>query len=178
MKRNLKISIIGLFIIMTFFSSFLTVNAASKTAEKTERFYGIHTTYGASIWGVNFEITAQYNNSGMPYTVNNLFVAATMRPKHTYGVGEVIIAGVDETVDYGTTVSRLIRPTVNPFWQNHGAIVSPGTHVYYSYNGNPNKSFYYSLMEEGTFTFAVPDTYFADPNAELILSVATPKRIA
>ena len=153
----------------------MTAQATTKTASKTARFYGIHTTYGSSVWGVNFNISVIYDKTGLPYRITNLSTYATMNPIHTFGAGEVIVAGINETVDYAASTSRDIEPIRSPFWSVQSLISPPGTHVYYSYYGTLNKSFYYELDEEGDFTFSVPDTYFAVPNTSLNLSIVTPK---
>lgn len=109
------------------------------------------------------------------YTATRVSTSATMNPKHSYGVGDVIVAGLDESVDFGTPVQRRIRPTTSSSWKIQDLISPVGTKVYYSYYANINKSFRNEFKEEGGFTFAVPDVYFASPNFTLNLSVSGPR---
>ena len=54
-------------------------------------------------------------------------------------------------------------------------ILPTGTKKYYAYTGSPNKDFRYEFKEDGAFKFAVPNVYFAWPNASLTISVSGPK---
>ena len=149
-------------------------SAATKKLEETKRFYGVHTSYGASTWGVNFKIELTYNNSSSTYTAKSISTCATMYPQHTYGVGDVIIAGIEEQADYGTKIDRKIRPTTSSFWTYQPLYVNTGTKVYFSYKGTLNKDFRYVMDETGEFTFSVPDTYMPNPNCTVALSVQGP----
>lgn len=172
-KRTLAITMIILLLLCV---STTTANAASKKASDRHLFYGIHTDYGQSFWGIDFTINATYDNSSTnQYIAQTVTTTATINPQHTFGNGDIIIAGLSESVDFGSEVNRNIRPTTSSFWSVQDLIVSTGTKVYYSYKGTPNKSFRYEFREEGSFTFAVSDVYFADPNATLTLSVSGPK---
>ncbi len=171
-----KLILITVIACLVFCCFTMTANAATKTADETKIFYGIHTDYGASAWGVRFIISSIYNNTSTSvYTAQSLSTSASIYPQHTYGNGNVIIAGIKETVDFGSELNRSIRPTASSFWSVQPLYVAPGTYVYYSYNGNYTKNFSYQLKEKGEFTFSVPDVFFPSPNATLILEVSGPK---
>lgn len=56
-----------------------------------------------------------------------VYTSATMHPKHTFGEGDVIVAGFDESVDFGASTSRSIKPTKSSFWQIQNVILPTGT---------------------------------------------------
>ncbi len=85
--------------------------------------------------------------------------------------GSVTIASMKQTADSGTSVTYGIKPTASSFWSYQSLIVPTGTKNYFSYYGNMNKVFYYSLVETLYITFSVPNTYFAINNASLSLTV-------
>ena len=170
-KRMRRKLVVVLFCVALVLSLPMYASAATKKAEETKPFYGVHTSYGSSYWGVKFKIELDYTNDSSTYVAKELSTIATMYPAHTYGVGYVILAGIEEQVDYGTKVNRSIRPTTSSFWTYQPVIVNTGTKVYYSYKGTMDKDFRYVLDEVGTFTFSVPDTYMPNPNFTLTLSV-------
>lgn len=154
-----------------------TASAATttKTLKETKRFSGVHTSYGASVWGVEFTLEVDYDKTGLPYVAKQVRAIATMSPIHTYGAGDVIIAGVEETVDYGNPVTKMIKPTTSSAWSNYD-ILTNGKR-YYSLKSSINKSFYYLFQVKGDYTFAVSNVFFANPNHTMTLSVVTPKSL-
>ena len=166
MKLHLKlfkIAIVAITVLVLLCCNTIIGNAdTTKTAEENAKFYGQHSDYGASVWGVNFLISVTYDNSSTScYTAKEVYTSATMYPKHTFGEGDVIVAGFDESVDFGASTSRSIKPTKSSFWQIQNVILPTGTKKYYAYTGSPNKDFRYEFKEDGAFTFAVPNVYFA-----------------
>lgn len=172
--KRIIIAILGVFLIICACTT--TANAATKSKSEVIRFYGNHTDYGPSVWGVNFSISVSYNNNSTnQYIAEMVSTAATLFPQHHFGNGDVIIAGLKESVDFGSEINRNIKPTTSSFWEFNPLIVETGTKIYYSYKGNPNRGFRYEFKEKGEYTFAVPDVYFANQNASLTLSVGGPK---
>ena len=163
--------IIIILLIVALSTSF--ASAYSKSASKTALFYGIHTDYGASVWGVEMYTAVDYTYSNSKYTATKLTTSATMYPQHTYGSGSVTVASMHQTADSGTSVTYGIKPTASSFWTYQSLIVPTGTKIYFSYYGNMNKVFYYSLVETLYITFSVPNTYFANSNASLSLTVGS-----
>ena len=171
-NRIIKLAMIILMIIIGFT---VVANATTKSEQATKKFLGKHTDYGASVWGVEFYISVDYDKSTNSYTAKKVRTSASMYPRHTYGDGDVILAGLKETVDSGSTVNRSIAPNKSTFWKKDDLIVATGTKLYYAYYGTLTKTFKKSFVEKGEFTFSVPDTYIAVPNATLTLTVAGPK---
>ncbi len=169
---NKKIILI-IIVLSLMLSSVLVADGASKRGEKTAKFVGIHSDAGASVWGVNFVISLNYIDKGSFSTATGITTSATMYPKHTFGVGDVIIAGITQIIDFNDQTSRPIRPIKSSFWETQSLIVPTGTHVYYSYSGTMDETFRYGFEAKGNFTFAVPDVVMLAPNTTLNVSVST-----
>ena len=122
---------------------------------------------------MKFRINVNYIDKGSFSTATGMTTYATMNPKHTFGVGDVIIAGINQIIDFNDQTNRSIRPTKSSFWKTQSLIVPTGTHVYYSYSGTMNETFRYGFEAKGSFTFAVPDVVLLAPNTTLNVSVAT-----
>lgn len=92
-KRMRRKLVVVLFCVALVLSLPMYASAATKKAEETKPFYGVHTSYGSSYWGVKFKIELDYTNDSSTYVAKELSTIATMYPAHTYGVGDVILAG-------------------------------------------------------------------------------------
>ena len=172
MKRSISLILVVLLIASLACTSMTF--AASKSITPTKNFYGVHTDYGASVWGIRFCVKVNYTNSSKPYKLKKILVSAYMYPKHTYGTGDIILGSLKQQVDSGSWLQRNIKPTPNSFWSQASGIYPSPSKIYFDLEGTTNRSFSSTLKEKGEFTFSVPNVYFPYPDCSMTLTVNVP----
>lgn len=148
--------------------------ADSKTATGYKLFTGGAGDAGLlNSWPIHFLITGNYTNNGSDCKLDSVQISAYMEQKNILAGNGSINGSVDETIDYGATISRALWSSV---WKASSGIFPGEAVIYFCKECSSNNTFYYLVEEYANYAFACGEYFIYNPTYSFSLNISGPKK--